>query len=90
MKETDEGVKRNAFIMLLNTATEKAIHFFQTQAENVPRMDQFIQLAIIELIQKDCRNPNADKVNKFQDNSQGEIYSLYFFTLAFFIIFRKI
>ena len=53
--------------MLLNISPEKAIYFFQTQAEAVPKMDSFIQLAIIELIQKDCRNPTADKViHKFK------------------------
>ena len=53
--------------MLLNISPEKAIYFFQTHAEAVPKMDSFIQLAIIELIQKDCRNPTADKViHKFK------------------------
>jgi len=60
--ETDSSVRRNAFVMLLNTAPEKAIYFFQTQAEVVPKMDSYLQMAIIELIQKDCRNPTADKV----------------------------
>ena len=60
--ETDSAVRRNAFVMLLNTAPEKAIYFFQTMAEVVPRMDSYLQMAIIELIQKDCRNPTADKV----------------------------
>lgn len=51
--------------MLLNTVPAKAVAYFQSVFTQVSSMDSYLQLAIIEMIHKDCRNATADKVWRF-------------------------
>jgi hypothetical protein len=84
--------------MLLNTVPAKAVAYFQSVFAQVSSMDSYLQLAIIEMIHKDCRNATADKVKPFlsphsmvffarHTNSirTGEIHPVHFH--AFTIIF---
>ncbi|KAJ3395261.1 Coatomer subunit beta [Entophlyctis sp. JEL0112] len=62
--EADPNCKRNAFVMLMNTNQALAVDYLSTQFDVVQRFDEVLQQAAIELIRKDCRNPNADKLWK--------------------------
>ncbi|KAJ3129431.1 coatomer subunit beta [Physocladia obscura] len=64
--EADPNCKRNAFVMLMNTNQALAVDYLSTQFDAVQRFDEILQQAVIELIRKDCRNPNADKAKYIQ------------------------
>ncbi|KAJ1565826.1 coatomer subunit beta [Nowakowskiella sp. JEL0078] len=65
--ESDQNAKRNAFIMLINSKPSLAVHFLQSFWSQVTgSFDELMQLASIELIRKDCRNPSADKAKYIQ------------------------
>ncbi|EGF82244.1 hypothetical protein BATDEDRAFT_19102 [Batrachochytrium dendrobatidis JAM81] len=59
--EADHACRRNAFIMLINSKPSVAVHYFNTIASQIANFDETLQLAAIELIRKDSRNPTADK-----------------------------
>ncbi|KAI8994324.1 adaptin N terminal region-domain-containing protein [Gaertneriomyces semiglobifer] len=61
LQESDPNAKRNAFVMLMNTKQELAIQYFRENYGQVSSWDELLQLSVIELIRKDCRNPGADK-----------------------------
>lgn len=60
--ENDQGAKRNALIMLMNTSLPLAVSYYHSVVGQIPSMDLALQLIFIEIIRKDCRSPNADKV----------------------------
>ncbi|KAI8831069.1 adaptin N terminal region-domain-containing protein [Chytriomyces cf. hyalinus JEL632] len=64
--EADPNCKRNAFVMLMNTSQPLAVEYLSTQFSEVNRFDEILQQAVIELIRKDCRSPNADKAKYIQ------------------------
>ncbi|PWN34402.1 putative SEC26 [Meira miltonrushii] len=61
--EQDATCKRNAFILLCNAATDKAVEYLMSVYESIPTMDELMQLAVIELIRKECKpdSPNRTK-----------------------------
>ncbi|KAJ3331044.1 coatomer subunit beta [Blyttiomyces sp. JEL0837] len=64
--EADANCRRNAFIMLVNAKQPLAVQYLGTIINSVPTADEILQLAVIELIRKDCRNPTADKAKYIQ------------------------
>lgn len=64
--EQDATCKRNAFVLLCNIATEKAVEYLMSVYESIPTMDELMQLAVIELIRKECR---PDSPNRVSDDS---------------------
>ncbi|KAJ3254283.1 coatomer subunit beta [Boothiomyces macroporosus] len=64
--EADQSARRNALIMLINTALPVAVQYFHNVATQIVNFDQQLQLAFIELIRKDCRSPSADKARYIQ------------------------
>ncbi|KAN0059873.1 coatomer subunit beta [Thecaphora frezii] len=53
--EADTTCKRNAFVLLCNIARQRAVDYFLGLGDQVAAQDELMQLAIIELIRKDCR-----------------------------------
>jgi coatomer subunit beta len=47
--------RRNVFVMLQNTAPERAIAYLASVASQIPTFDEHVQLAVIELIRKEAR-----------------------------------
>jgi coatomer subunit beta len=62
-QETDPNTKRNAFVSLMNTKPALAVQYLTSVINQAVNFDELLQLSIIELIRKDCRSPQADKVN---------------------------
>jgi coatomer subunit beta len=54
--------KRNAFVMLCNCAPELAVEYLESVLGQVPNFDELLQMAVVDLIRKDCRNNAANKV----------------------------
>ncbi|CAG8532070.1 11588_t:CDS:10 [Diversispora eburnea] len=59
--EADQTCKRNAFVMLCNTSQSRAVEYLNDVFDQVPNFDELLQLSIIELIRKDCRNNSTNK-----------------------------
>jgi coatomer subunit beta len=55
--------KRNAFVMLVNCAPELAVEYLEANINQVPNFDELLQMAIVDLIRKDCKNNAANKVS---------------------------
>ncbi|KAJ3092871.1 coatomer subunit beta [Quaeritorhiza haematococci] len=64
--EQDQNCKRNAFMMLMNTKPQLAVEYLNSVWNQIPNFDELMQLAVIELIRKDCRNSGADKAKYIQ------------------------
>ncbi|KAG8848236.1 coatomer subunit beta [Tulasnella sp. 330] len=54
--ETDMTCKRNAFVFLANCAMPRAVEYLMSVLEQIPSLDELMQMAIIETIRKDCQN----------------------------------
>ena len=61
-QETDQSAKRNALIMLINSSLPAAVVYYHQVFEQIPQMEQGMQLMFVEMIRKDCRNASANKV----------------------------
>ncbi|PWN44690.1 putative SEC26 [Ceraceosorus guamensis] len=61
--EQDATCKRNAFTFLTQADAPKAVEYVLSQFEAIPSMDELMQLAVIELIRKECKgeSPNRNK-----------------------------
>ncbi|SJX63600.1 probable SEC26-coatomer complex beta chain of secretory pathway vesicles [Sporisorium reilianum f. sp. reilianum] len=59
--EADTTCKRNAFVLLCHTAPERAVQYFLGLGDQVAAQDELMQLAIIELIRKDCRGDSPNR-----------------------------
>jgi coatomer subunit beta len=60
--ESDMTCKRNAFVFLLNHATPKAVEYTLSVYDQIGGFDELMQLAIIELVRKDCKTDTANRV----------------------------
>jgi len=56
--------KRNAFVMLCNSAPELAVEYLESVINQVPNFDELLQMAVVDLIRKDCKNNAANKVQQ--------------------------
>ncbi|KAF9944080.1 coatomer subunit beta, partial [Modicella reniformis] len=61
LQEADVACKRNAFVMLVNCAPELAVEYLDSVINQVPNFDELLQMAIVDLIRKDCKNNAANK-----------------------------
>ncbi|KAF9164042.1 coatomer subunit beta [Actinomortierella ambigua] len=61
LQEADMACKRNAFVMLCNCAPERAVEYLDSVMPQVPNFDELLQMAILDLIRKDCRQNSAHK-----------------------------
>lgn len=55
--------KRNAFVFLINHATPKAVEWTLSVYDQIGAFDELMQLAIIELVRKDCKTDTANRVS---------------------------
>lgn len=60
--EGDATCKRNAFVFLANMATSKAVEYVLQVFDQIPGFDELLQMAIIELIRKDCAHESGYRV----------------------------
>lgn len=60
--------KRNAFVMLVNCAPELAVEYLESVMNQVPNFDELLQMAIVDLIRKDCKNNANNKVKRYENN----------------------
>ncbi len=61
--ESDMTCKRNAFVFLLNHATPKAVEYTLSVYDQIGAFDELMQLAIIELVRKDCKTDTVNRVS---------------------------
>ncbi|KAF9384089.1 coatomer subunit beta, partial [Podila verticillata] len=61
LQEADMSCKRNAFVMLCNSAPELAVEYLESVINQVPNFDELLQMAVVDLIRKDCKNNAANK-----------------------------
>jgi coatomer subunit beta len=60
--ESDSMCKRNAFLFLANCAMPKAVEYVMQVYEQIPSLDEALQMSIIEVIQMDCKADSSHKV----------------------------
>ncbi|PCH34145.1 coatomer protein [Wolfiporia cocos MD-104 SS10] len=54
--ESDATCKRNAFVFLANCAMPRAVEYVLQVFDQIPSMDELLQMAIIEVIRQDCKS----------------------------------
>jgi coatomer subunit beta len=60
--ESDSTCKRNAFLFLANCAMPRAVEYVMQVYEQIPGLDESLQMSIIEVIQMDCKADASHKV----------------------------
>jgi coatomer subunit beta len=60
--ESDSTCKRNAFVFLANCAMNRAVEYIIQAYDQIPNLDESLQMSIIEVIRLDCKNDSAHKV----------------------------
>lgn len=55
--------KRNAFVFLANCAMPRAVEYLLSVYDQIPSLDELMQLAFIELIRKDCMGETPNRVS---------------------------
>ncbi len=61
--ESDATCKRNAFVFLSQCAMPKAVEYILQVLDQIPGMDELLQMSIIEVIRQDCKQENTHKVS---------------------------
>ena len=61
--ESDATCKRNAFVFLSNCAMSKAVQYIVSVLDQIPGMDELLQMSIIEVIRLDCKGDTSHKVS---------------------------
>lgn len=64
--ETDATCKRNAFVMLVHTAPERAVDYLSSVVGQVTSFDELMQLAVIELVRKVAKHDNPNQAEYVQ------------------------
>ena len=54
--ETNPTAKRNAFLMLINCAQDKAVNYLASVITTIPSQSESFQLCVLDLIRKACRS----------------------------------
>ena len=67
--ESDATCKRNAFVFLANCAMPKAVAYIVSVMDQIPSMDELLQMSIIEVIRLDCKGDTSHKVSLQQATS---------------------
>jgi coatomer subunit beta len=63
--ESDTTCKRNAFIFLASCATSKAVEWVLSVYDQILGFEDLMQLAIIDMIRKDCKGDTPNRVLPF-------------------------
>ncbi|SCV74221.1 BQ2448_6653 [Microbotryum intermedium] len=58
--ESDTTSIRNAFVMLQAMAPQRAVEYFLSIYDQIPSLDEMMQLSVIELIRKESKGSNAE------------------------------
>ncbi|CEQ42210.1 SPOSA6832_03989 [Sporobolomyces salmonicolor] len=58
--ESDTTSLRNAFVMLQAVAPSRAVEYFLSIYEQIPNLDEMMQLAVIELIRKESKGSSGE------------------------------
>ena len=61
--ESDATCKRNAFVFLANCAMPKAVEYVLQVYDQIPNLDEQLQLSIIEVIRTDSKTNPAHRVS---------------------------
>lgn len=61
--ESDATCKRNAFVFLSNCAMPKAVEYILQVFDQIPSMDELLQMSIIEVIRLDCKTDTSHRVS---------------------------
>ncbi|KAL6307672.1 coatomer protein [Sparassis latifolia] len=59
--ESDATCKRNAFVFLANCAMPKAVEYILQVFDQIPNMDELLQMSIIEVIRLDCKKDSKHR-----------------------------
>ncbi|KAF9654103.1 coatomer protein [Thelephora ganbajun] len=59
--ESDSTCKRNAFVFLSNCAMPKAVEYILQHFNQIPNMDELLQMSIIEVIKLDCKRDTVHR-----------------------------
>ncbi|CDO73176.1 hypothetical protein BN946_scf185007.g231 [Trametes cinnabarina] len=59
--ESDATCKRNAFVFLAHCAMPKAVEYIMQVFDQIPSMDEHLQMSIIEVIRLDCKHETSHK-----------------------------
>jgi coatomer subunit beta len=59
--ESDATCKRNAFVFLANCAMPKAVEYVLQVYDQIPNVDELLQMSIIEVIRQDCKNDSTHR-----------------------------
>ncbi|KAI0362633.1 ARM repeat-containing protein [Trametes cingulata] len=59
--ESDATCKRNAFVFLAHCAMPKAVEYILQVFDQIPSMDEHLQMSIIEVIRLDCKQETTHK-----------------------------
>ena len=62
--ESDATCKRNAFVFLSNCAMPKAVEYILQHFDQIPNMDELLQMSIIEVIKLDCKRDSIHRVRE--------------------------
>ena len=62
--ESDATCKRNAFVFLSNCAMPKAVEYILQHFDQIPNMDELLQMSIIEVIKLDCKQDSVHRVRQ--------------------------
>jgi coatomer subunit beta len=76
--ESDTTSLRNAFVMLQATSPKRAVEYFLSIYDQIPGLDEMMQLAVIELIRKESKAANSEgglKVITLTLSSETESYT---------------
>ena len=64
--ESDATCKRNAFVFLSNCAMPKAVEYILQHFDQIPNMDELLQMSIIEVIKLDCKRDSIHRVRELK------------------------
>ncbi|EJF67089.1 coatomer protein [Dichomitus squalens LYAD-421 SS1] len=59
--ESDATCKRNAFVFLAQCAMPKAVEYIVSVFDQIPAMDELLQMSIIEVVRLDCKQETSHK-----------------------------
>ncbi|CAL5361034.1 unnamed protein product [Camellia sinensis] len=61
LTEQDQSAKRNAFLMLFNSAQDRAVNYLFNHVDRIIDWNEQLQMVVLELIRKVCRANRGEK-----------------------------
>ena len=71
--ESDATCKRNAFVFLAHCAMPKAVEYILQVFDQIPSMDEHLQMSIIEVIRLDCKTDTSHRVRVLPSGKAYEV-----------------